>query len=104
MPVAGEYLAQRGRIVADIRGILRLGRTHEERVAEGGELGGQVVAAEDVARGELLEHATHGTIEPQDRLVEARPVEREAHARDSRERRDELVGTGMRGRGDTPQA
>ena len=35
MPVAGEYLAQRGRIVADIRGILRLGRTHEERVAEG---------------------------------------------------------------------
>src|SRR5947208_3131881 len=67
-----HHLAQAGAVAVDIGAGLGLGRAHQQRIAEFGEVSGQIEPTEDAAVAQALEHRRHRTVELQHRLMEVR--------------------------------
>src|SRR6202040_1714265 len=58
-----HQLAQVGAVTIDIGGRLCLGRAHQQRMAEFGEVSRQIEPAEDAAAAQALEQRRHRTVE-----------------------------------------
>src|SRR5690348_10400686 len=86
-----ESFGQRIGVGLDVGRGARLGGADQQRVAELGVVDRQVEAADDAAARQLRQHRRDRAVEQQHGLVEARLLERQLHALDARQRRDQLL-------------